>query len=448
MPDVASGRDPLADAGSPIIGPMLDGLRAILMLTPDQDSLDRRIAQEAGTLAARGWTVDIYPTHGPLDPHPSMLGPGVSMLPRPGQPTASRARALKHLLRDTVPPLHRVVDHVQSRVTDRARQIADWNAEYFLGHGPYAAVFAHDVPVLPLALRIKGSTGAPVICDLHEIYSEMDTTASAGRTRAYWGRVEATYLPQADGILCVNAAVEEHAARYREADVAIAVVRNSVPYVAEPHRPDCEIRSLYPIPPANRVLAFAGRLVGDANVENLVLGFGRARLDGWSLALLGDGPLRRRLEELVATHELAGRVFLGVRVPEPDLVPTLASAQAAALPYVAVDRNHLISTPNKLFEYAQARLPIAASRLPMIERFIHEHGDGAFVDYSSVEGAAATLRRFVLMDLEGFSAETLEAVARNVCWEKDEPMLLAVFEAAMARRDRLGQTAAATISSG
>jgi hypothetical protein len=84
----------------------------------------------------------------------------------------------------------------------------------------------------------------------------------------------------------------------------------------------------------------------------------------------------------------------------------------------------------------------------MIERFIHEHGDGAFVDYSSVEGGAATLRRFVLMDLEGFSAETLEAVARNVCWEKDEPMLLAVFEAAMARRDRLGQTAAATISSG
>jgi len=247
---------------------MPDGRRAILMLTPDQGALDRRIAQEAGTLAARGWMVDIYPTHGPLDPPPGMLAPGVRMLPRPSQPRASRARQFKHLLRDTVPVVHRAADAIQSALTDRARQIADWNAGHLLERGPYEAVFAHDIPVLPLAVRLKAAWGCAVICDLHEIYPEMDTTASAARTRAYWRRIEVEYLPLADGILCVNVAVEEHITDLRRSDVSVGVVQNSVPYLADPHRPGCDIRTIYGIPADRRVLAFAGRLVADTNSKD------------------------------------------------------------------------------------------------------------------------------------------------------------------------------------
>jgi glycosyltransferase involved in cell wall biosynthesis len=408
--------------------------RAILMLTPDQHSLDRRIAQEARTLAGHGWEVDIFPTHLPLDPPAEMLAPGVRMLPRPEQPRASRARRLKHSLRDAAPRLHRVADTVQSLVTDRAGQIADWNSSHLLDHGPYEVVFAHDIPVLPLAIRLRSRWGCAVVCDLHELYSGMETTASSPRTRSYWRRIEAEYLPMADGILCVNAAIREYALGLPGVDAPIEVVPNSVPYVADPRSPGRSIRDLYGIAGDRRVLAFAGRLVPDTNLETLVRGFIGARLDGWVLAVLGSGPLLDRLRSIVEGSELGDRIFMGRRVPEPELVAVLSAAQVGAIPYLPVDPNHLISTPNKLFEYAQARLPIAASRLPMIERLVLENRDGGFVDYSDPDETAATLRQFIERDLPSISREALEAAARNLSWERDEAALLWLFDSVVAGR--------------
>ena len=410
---------------------MPTGRRSILMLTPDQGFLDRRITQEARTLAGAGWSVDIFPTHLPLDPPAEMLAPDVRMVPRPSQPRASRARRFKHLLRDVAPRLHRMADGAQSLVTDRAGQIAAWNLDYLLGRGPYAAVFAHDIPVLPLAVRLKSVWGCAVICDLHEIYPDMVTGASSALTRRYWRRVESRFLPQADGILCVNAAVEEYVRGLYAPSTPIAVVHNSVPYTADPRVPGCDIRGLYGLSDARRVLAFAGTLGADTNIETLVAGFGRAHIEGWILALLGSGPLEERLGTIVSEDRLADRVFLGRPVPQQDWVPMLSSAHAGALPYRAIDRNHLISTPNKLFEYAQARLPIAASRLPMIERIITANGNGAFVDYANPATTAEGLRRFIASDLAGFSRDALEIAARNLSWERDEEAFLSVVSQAL-----------------
>jgi glycosyltransferase involved in cell wall biosynthesis len=416
------------------------GRGVILMLTPDQGFLDRRIAQEANTLAAHGWAVDIFATHGPLHSPGEMLTPGVRMLPRPSQPGASLARSVKHVLRDKAPWLHRLVDAAQAVVTDRAAQVASWYVDHLLAIGPYDAVFAHDIPVLPLALRLKDRWGCAVICDLHEIYSEMDTAGSAAATRAYWRRVELQHLGKTDGILCVNAAIEDHVRRLIGGAVPLAVVRNTVPFVERPTRSDHDIKAIYPIAQRNRVLVFAGRLEADTNVEVLVAGFGEMRLDGWVLALLGTGPIRERLTATVREKGLADRVHLGQRVPQPDLVSTLASAHAGALPYQPVDRNHEIATPNKLFEYAQARLPIAASRLPMIEQVIKAHGNGGFVDYSTVQTTAATLRHFLEADLPTISAEVLESAARSISWENDEPALLSVLSVAIQRAKRGSST--------
>lgn len=404
--------------------------RTVLMLTPDQGSLDRRIAQEANTLAANGWSVDIYATHMTLDPPAGLLGDNVRMLPNPHQPMASRARRFKHLLRDAAPSVHRLADAVQSRFTDRASQLADWHVQYLLQGRPYAAIFAHDIPVLPLAIRLRSRWHCPVICDLHEIYPEMATTASSDWTRSYWRRVEREFLPLADGILCVNAGVEQYVRAEFDLIAPLGVVRNTVPFQRSPRRADRDIKGIYGISDQRRVLAFAGRLEADTNIEALVLGFGESGLDDWLLAVLGAGALHDRLASLIDLHGLGDRVFVGRRVQEAELVSVLASAQAGALPYLAIDRNHLLSTPNKLFEYAQARLPIAASRLPMIEQLMVEQRNGGFVDYTSAQSTAATLRRFIEEDLPNISSEGLEHTAREICWEKDEPTLLAVFDAA------------------
>jgi glycosyltransferase involved in cell wall biosynthesis len=137
------------------------------------------------------------------------------------------------------------------------------------------------------------------------------------------------------------------------------------------------------------------------------------------LAVLGAGPLQATLESLVRRRGLADRVFLGRRAPERELIAVASSADVGLLPYQPVGVNYEVATPNKLFEYIQARLPIAASRLPMIERIIRANGSGDFVDFATAATTADGLRRFVAGPYRDIGPEQLEAAARQYSWEAD-----------------------------
>jgi len=406
------------------------------MLTPDEGHLDRRIAQEAASLARRGWQVDIHPAVDAGLTYEDDVPSGVRLLANPGLPTraASPRRRLLRRIKGAVarlaPPAGRLIETVQYRTRDIAAEIVDANLAVLLGLGPYDLVFAHDVPVMPLAMRLKAAWGSPLISDLHEVFPEQDAHFTSRTARAYWRGLEAAGLAASDGILCVNAAVAEYVRATHAPAAPIVLVHNSVPYV-EPSIQGPALRLYYPIPDGVRILLFVGSLRPHMNLEVMIEGFGAADLEGWVMAILGEGPLQPGLENMVRRLGLERRVFLGRRVPQGDLVHVAASADIALLPYRAFGFNYLISTPNKLYEYMQARLPIATSRLPMIERIVSVHGNGGFLDFSTAAALAADLRVFITDVAPGITPAALEAAAREFSWENDERALLKVVDDTM-----------------
>jgi glycosyltransferase involved in cell wall biosynthesis len=144
--------------------------------------------------------------------------------------------------------------------------------------------------------------------------------------------------------------------------------------------------------------------------------------------------LQRDLEAMIRRLGLDGRTFIGRHVPQGDLIQVAASADIGVLPYQAFGFNHMIATPNKLFEYIQARLPIATSRLPMVERVVRVHGNGAFVDLSTPVATAAGLTAFVRDVAPGITPAALEAAAREFSWENQESVLLGLVDQVMTPR--------------
>ena len=404
------------------------------MLTPDEGHLDRRIAQEAGTLVGAGWTVDIDPSVDPGLGYEADLPPGVRLLANPREPTPRgwRLRALRPLKRAAtlaVPALGRTIEAAQYRMRDIAGEITAGNLARLLERDPYDLIVAHDVPVMSLAARLKVAWGARLISDLHEVFPEQDEHFTSETARRYWRALESDGLAASDGIICVNPAIATYVRERYDPAVPIAVVHNAVPYVAPAALlGSMTLRSLYPIPDGSRTLLFAGSLRPHAGLEVLITGFAAAGLDGWVLAILGDGPLRESLTSLVARLDLTGRVFLGRHAPQRDLIQIAASADVGLLPYQAVGFNHLIATPNKLFEYIQARLPIATSRLPEVERIVAPLGNAGFVDFASASSTPAGLAEFLHQVAPTITPHSLEAAARQVCWERDEAVLLETLE--------------------
>jgi glycosyltransferase involved in cell wall biosynthesis len=410
------------------------------MLTPDEGFLDRRIAQEAVSLAGSGWSVDIEPTADPFLVFDGDLPASVRLRsvpgPRPARGIGRRAlRAARRVVSHAAPPIDRLVEAARYRSSDRAGAMADAHVERLAAAEPFHLIVAHDAPVFPLAVRLKRRWACHLICDLHEIFAEQDEHFTTDTARSYWRSVERVGLAEADGILCVNAAVADYARATHAPPADCVIVHNSVPFVeattlrGQSRGPS--LRDLYPIPPGARIMLFAGSLRPHTNLAALIEGFGRAALDGWVLALLGEGPLRPQLERLVERRGWETRVFLGRRASQRELIAVASSADVGLLPYQPVGINHAVATPNKLFEYIQARLPIATSRLPMVERIVEAHGNGEYVDFASAESTAEGLRRFVAGPLDRIGQPELEAAARKFSWETDERSLLALVERVM-----------------
>jgi starch synthase len=411
-----------------------------LMLTPDEGHLDRRIAQEANSLAEHGWSVDIYPAVDPGLRYDDELSVGVRLgaSPRPPSVVTRRKamlRRVKRMLVRYLPRAGRFVEAMQYRVRDIAGEIEDANVIDLLAKPPYDLIFAHDIPVLPLAVRLKTEWSCPVICDLHEVFAEQTAWILSATGRRYWRSIESRYLARVDGIMCVNAAVADYVRRSCAPTAEIVVIHNSVPFVPRSTlragRPDQSLHAYYPIPEQARIMLWAGTLRDQANLDVLIGGFARAQLDGWVLAFLGDGPLLESLSELVARERLGERVFLGRRAPQRDLVMVASSADVGLLAYQTESFNLMVATPNKLFEYVQARLPIATSGLPMVEQLIGPIGNGRLVDFATLESTAEGLRRFVSADLDGISDETLETAAKVLSWASDEAVLLRLVESSI-----------------
>lgn len=409
------------------------------MLTPDEGYLDRRIAQEAGTLASHGWRVDIFSAVDPNLAYGDELPAGVSLLatPRPPRPPSRRRAALRRIRRwltRRVPVIGRAIETLQYRRRDIAGEITDATLPHLLRMQRFDLVVAHDVPVMPLAARLKAAWDAPLVSDLHEVFPEQDEHFTSGAARRYWRALERDGLAASDGILCVNPALEAYVRAAYDPPVPIAVVHNAVPYVPPASlRGAATLRTLYPIPDGARILLFAGSLRPHKGLEVVIDGFAACRLDGWVLAILGDGPLRGSLEARIARREVVGRVFVGGRAEERELIQFAASADVGLLPYQEIGFNYRIATPNKLFEYIQARLPIATSRLPEIERIVAPLGTAGFVDFSSAASTARDLADFIRDVLPTITRDRLEAAAAAVSWEHEEPALLDLVD--LATRD-------------
>ena len=108
-------------------------------------------------------------------------------------------------------------------------------------------------------------------------------------------------------------------------------------------------------------LGFVGTLKPWHGVEDLVRAFGilHAEDPSYRLLLVGDGPERGRIEQVIADLELDGAVELTGAVKPVEIPRYLTRMDLAVAPYPSLEDFYF--SPLKIYEYLAAGLPVVAS---------------------------------------------------------------------------------------
>ena len=399
---------------------------SVAMVTHDL-ALDRRILHEAESLTASGYEVLIANPEGvrsfPLVQEQREDLMGVAPLP-PRSPVAEAVRIGSRVVRALgLRPrwfrglVQRHLGPVEYYYTPLlAPVLRDLRAEIFV---------AHDLPTLPATLAAAARCGGvPVVYDSHELFPEQGYPPAEA---AYWARLEARHIGRAAAVMTVNRSIAEEMAKRYQIRMP-AVLRNCTPRLA-PRSTTGGLHERLGLPPGTSVALFQGRLERHTRVETLVRAWALLGDLPLHLVLVGGGSLTEEMAALVAQLGLAGRVHLHPHVPQAELASLTACASVGLIPYQPTCLNNRLCTPNKLFEYIAAEVPVISTDLPEIRRIVAAYGVGVLGTTGTPEEVAALVRRYAaeLADDPALPSRSARA-AEELDWSREARVLLQTFE--------------------
>lgn len=284
-------------------------------------------------------------------------------------------------------------------------------------------VHMHDHLTLTAAAMYKEAFGCPLVWDAHEIYEDL---ASIEPERATVNsRIIRENVRHVDGFITLNQSIADfYRKKYPELPQAV-LVPNAVERVTQT-RYDGRLHERAGLRLDQKVLLFQGGYSPHRGIPALLEASQHLRED-WTLVFMGWGKLeediRRYAEATSDRLEGQPRVAMIPSASHDELLSWTAGATLGTIPYENTGLNHLYCSPNKLWEYPAAGVPILATDMPEMEKQIKKYDIGLTVsrDLDPREIATA-VNELTASDLERLAANCADyAIAEN--WQNYEPRL-------------------------
>ena len=372
----------------------------VCMLVLNEFNPDPRILRQAQALAKAGYYVSVLALH----------KNGLPERERVNGVQARRIRLLSRRLPRT-----------------RAMQLIKF-AEYALRAIPAirkigpSICHCHDLYALPVAYLIAKWDGVKLIYDSHELES-----AFPNPTWFRWisRQLEHFLIKRVDKVITVSDSIANELAR-QDGIEKPAVIRNIPDYVNMSG--NNVIREVLGIAADRKIVLYQGALRSDRGLDKLIEAM-RLLPGDVLLVLIGSGPAKAELKDLVETMGLEKRVRFMGRIPYDELLSYTSSADIGVHPMPNLSLNNYYSLPNKLFEYIMAELPVAVSNFPEMAKIVKQYGVGVVFDPGDVKDIARAINE-LLKDEQKYTQmkENAKRAKRILNWENESGKLLEIYE--------------------
>lgn len=293
-----------------------------------------------------------------------------------------------------------------------------------LGRRP-SLIVAKDWATSPIALALADMWHVPVLYDVTEVsYAQFaDDWRWRVLVQPFVMEIERRALHRAAAWSAYGADGATALRRLYDAQTEPFVIRN-LPHRFEhqPRDPGRELQFLY-----------HGLAAPSRQLETLIDSVRLWQPDRvLKLRLTGKpsyiGHLRQYAAQLVAQR----RVSFVDPVPNDKVVAAASESDVGFCLLSDGFDQHLLAEPNKLYQYIAAGLGVIVSDLPTMRQIVTKFGFGEVVKGGAVEDIAIVVNSLTAARVAGLQAAA-QAAAAQLCWEREQHLVLEAAEAATRR---------------
>ena len=321
----------------------------------------------------------------------------------------------------------RLGKRVLRRFRDPVGHLLDYEVEF----GPELVsqkpdlIHAHDFHMIGVAvnaarlLRAQGHE-VKVLYDAHEL---VEGLSYPQEVIDGWLAEEGAYIHQVDAVIGVSQEqVERIAERYGLSEVPPVVMNAPLPIETVDDGP-----TLSDGIEADHILVYHGNVAEERGVFTLVDALFHLA-PGVHVAFVAPpgSPVRLAIEQRADDAGLAERVHVVDFVAPEALSRYLGSGSLTVIPYLHTGNND-IALPNKLFESIQAGLPILASDMRALARYLADTGVGLVFRAGDEVDLAAKVTA-MLEELDTYRAALTDEVRERALWNAQAATLIETYE--------------------
>jgi glycosyltransferase involved in cell wall biosynthesis len=351
----------------------------LLLLTPAELTRDPRARRAAATAQTRGFEVVGLSGTFPIGDEPAELaGVPVTRLRRGRRTDRLRKTAVGTLASSRERGLlARELRGLYQLLRLASQSVLFLRAGRELGS--FDIVHANDFDTLPAGWAIARRTGALLVYDAHELYTESEPDPPRIH-RAVVALLERMLARRAHAVVTVSDDIADELLARRRLRARPTVVLNC------PERVDKLVVARHD--PPLRAIYQAGAGPG-RRLEDLLDAAELA--DGVHITLRVTRVDLEQLKDDVSRRGLTARVAVADPVAPGDLVVELAAYDVGLVIDRPETRNNELGFPNKLFEYLMGGLAVVVPRLPTMGAFVEREGLGLVFEAGRPDSLAGVL---------------------------------------------------------